>query len=331
MNILITGITGFVGSHMADFLLNKNKINKIYGIVRRRSDITNIKHLFKNDMINIIDCDLLDGGSLMNLIEISKPDIIFHFAAQSFPGISFKSPIITLNTNIIGTTNLFEVIKKARDNNICDPVIISVSSSEVYGIVYENEIPISENNPIRAANPYSISKVGHDLMSQYYHKAYGLKIIVTRMFSHEGARRGKEFAISSFAHQIVKHEKSINFPNNSPYGILHGNLDSIRTYLHIDDAVQAYWLCSEITKYGEIYNIGGNESSTIGEILDILIEKSKFPRVFIKKINNDNIRATDITLQIPDSSKFREETGWFPEKSIINICDDLLYYWRKEL
>jgi len=133
----------------------------------------------------------------------------------------------------------------------------------------EDEIPITEDNPIRAANPYSISKVGHDLMSQYYHNAFGMKIIITRMFSHEGPRRGKQFALSSFAYQIVKNEKGMG-----DYKIRHGNLDSVRTYSHIDDAIEAYWICSESNNFGEVYNIGGDHTCTVGDALDMLISKS---------------------------------------------------------
>ena len=249
MNILITGITGFVGSHMADYILEHTN-DHVYGFKRWMEDTKNIDHLIDNPRVTLFSGDLVDYASVDRAIRLSNPDKIFHFAAQSFPESSFKNPIITLHTNVLGTTHLFESIK----TNKLNPTIISVSSSEVYGMPEENEIPIRETNPIRPANPYSISKVGHDLMSQYYYNAYGMKIITTRMFSHEGARRGKEFAVSSFAYQIAKGEKSGN------YVVKHGNLNSIRTYNHIDDAIEAYWLCSESDRYGEIYNIGGDET-----------------------------------------------------------------------
>ena len=211
MNIFITGITGFVGSHMADYILKYVSDAQIYAMKRWRSPIDNINHLIDNERVEFIEGDLLDRSSIHRCLKISNPDLIYHFAAQSFPGSSFISPVKTLTTNVIGTTNLFEEVKEARENLSIDPLIVSVSSSEVYGMPEKDEIPIKETNPIRAANPYSISKVGHDLMSQYYYKAYGIKTIVTRMFSHEGKRRGKMFALSSFAYQIVKHEKKKQF------------------------------------------------------------------------------------------------------------------------
>ncbi len=335
MRILITGITGFVGSHMADYLLKNVPDVEIFATRRWRSKEDNIKHLFGNDRVILEECDLLDRGSLARIIHISKPDIVFHFAAQSFPESSFLTPVSTLTTNIIGTTNLLEELRLAKERNYCNPIIVSVSSSEVYGNSTEDEVPITETNPIRAANPYSISKVGHDLMSQYYAKAFDMKVIITRMFSHEGKRRGKRFALSSFAHQIVTAEKDENFPSYAPsfptHPIRHGNLDSVRTYNHIDDAVHAYWLAFDKCDYGEVYNIGGDYTCSVGDALDMLISKSKTPKAFIKELDPNRVRPTDITLQVPDSTKFREKTGWKPTKGLEEICDDLLDYWREVL
>ena len=335
MKILITGITGFVGSHMADYLLKNVPDVKIFATRRWRSKEDNIKHLFGNEQVILEECDLLDRGSLARIIHISKPDLVYHFAAQSFPESSFLTPVSTLTTNIIGTTNLLEELRLAKERNYCNPTIVSVSSSEVYGNPTEDEIPITETNPIRAANPYSISKVGHDLMSQYYAKAFDMRVIITRMFSHEGARRGKRFALSSFAHQIATAEKDVNFPPYSPsfptHPIRHGNLDSVRTYNHIDDAVHAYWLAVDKCEYGEVYNIGGDYNCTVGDALDMLISKSKTPKAFIKEFNPNRVRPTDITLQVPDSTKFRKKTGWIPVKGLSEICDDLLDYWREVL
>jgi GDP-mannose 4,6-dehydratase len=329
VHVLITGITGFVGSHMADYLLKNEPNVKIYGLRKWRSRFDNVDHLYKHPNVTFIEGDLSDRSSLNRALQISKPDIVYHFAAQSFPESSFVTPTLTLTTNVIGTTNLLEELRKAKDDGVCDPVIISVSSSEVYGNPTKDEIPITESNPIRAANPYSISKVGHDLMSQYYYSAYDMKVITTRMFSHEGKRRGKLFALSSFAFQIVKHEKSKDFgKEGSWYEVYHGNLNSVRTYNHIDDAVRAYWLAATKCEYGEVYNIGGDETCTIGEALDMLISKSKKPEMFIKLQDPNRVRPTDITLQVPDSTKFREKTGWKPTKGLEEICDDLLDFWR---
>ena len=319
-NILITGGTGFVGSHMIDYILNNETDVKIYATKRWMEDTKNVDHII-DDRFEFIDCDLIDGTSVKRAIDISKPDKVFHFAAQSFPEVSFKIPVITLQTNVIGTTHLLESIKESDFN----PVVVSISSSEVYGNPEEGEIPIKETNPIRPANPYSISKVGHDLMSQYYHKAFGMKIIITRMFSHEGARRGKEFALSSFAHQVVLNEKG-----QGDGFIRHGNLESTRTYAHIDDAISAYWVCSNSKKFGEVYNIGGSETCTVGDALDKLISMST-KKGLKKKLDPDRVRPTDITLQIPDTTRFRLEFGWTPQKGLKDVCEDLLNYWREVL
>tara|TARA_R100000322_G_scaffold169263_1_gene141011 strand:+ start:934 stop:1905 length:972 start_codon:yes stop_codon:yes gene_type:complete len=321
-DILVTGGTGFVGSHMIDYILKYaiRPEQKIWCTKRWLEDTKNVDHI-DDKRFQFIDCDFNDAPSIYRAIEISKPEKVFHFAAQSFPEVSFHTPSVTLSTNTLGTTYLLEAIR----NSDCDPVIVSVSTSEVYGMPEEDEIPIKETNPIRAANPYSISKVGHDLMSQYYHKAYGMKIITTRMFSHEGARRGKEFALSSFARQIAKAEKL-----KGEQFIYHGNLDSTRTYAHIDDAISAYWVCSNSQKFGEVYNIGGDQTCTVGEALDKLISMST-KKDLTKKLDKDRLRPTDITLQIPDTTKFRHEFAWTPMKNLTNVCEDLLDYWRKNI
>ena len=323
MNILITGITGFVGSHMADYLLKNVPDVEIFGMRRWRSRFENVSHLYQLDNVTFLEGDLSDRSSISKILYEVEPDVVYHFAAQSFPESSFKTPTYTLNTNVIGTTNLLEELRLAQERIMLSPVIVSVSSSEVYGNPEPDEVPIKEINPIRAANPYSISKVGHDLMSQYYYDAFNLKIIITRMFSHEGKRRGKIFALSSFAYQVVQNEKGLG-----DYTIKHGNLDSVRTYNHIDDAVHAYWLAVDKCDYGEVYNIGGDYTCTVGDALDMLISRSTVKDKLKKVLDPDRVRPTDITLQIPDSTKFREKTGWKPTKGLEEICDDLLDYWR---
>lgn len=337
MIYFITGGTGFVGSHMIDYLLREEQDSIIYVLRRWRSDSKNVSHLLNNERVIFIEGDLLDFTSLKNAIQISRPDYVYHFASQSYPMYSFKSPITTLETNIIGTTNLLECLREARDRGICNPLIVSVSSSEVYGNPKENEVPIKETNPLRAANPYSISKVGHDLISQYYYNAYKMRIVITRMFSHEGMRRGNVFALSNFAYQIVKNEReylddieNVSFFNKK-YTIYVGNLNSIRTYAHIEDAIRAYYLCLKC-KEGEVYNIGGDNTCTVGEALENMLSKSIIPRDMIEiVVSEDRIRPTDITLQIPDCSKFKKETGWKPIKTLDDITSDLLIYWRNNI
>ena len=332
--ILITGITGMVGSHVADYILENVPDAQIFASRRWRSRDENIRHLYGNPNVKFIEADLTDRGSLRKLIRESKPEYVFHFAAQSFPETSFVYPIYTLVTNIIGTANFFEELRSAKEDGFCDPVIVSCSSSEVYGMPKPDEIPIKETNPIRAANPYSISKCGHDLFGQYMFSAYGLKVITTRLFSHTGPRRSKKFALSGFAYQVVQHEQDWNDgvrPSTlvGRYKIKVGNLNSIRTWSHIDDAVRAYWLVATKGIPGEVYNIAGDKVCTVGEALENMLSKSIIPRErFQIIIDQDRIRPTDITNQQCDSSKFRELTGWKPLKTLDDITQDLLDYHR---
>src|SRR3989344_5803045 len=259
---LITGITGFVGSHMAEFLLSKK--NEVYGTYRWRSPTENIEHI--RDRINLVNCELLDSKSTFEAIKKARPDVIYHLAAQSYVPVSFEEPSHTLQANILGTLNVLEAV---RSLNI-DPVIHVCSSSEVYGQVRPDEVPIKETNPLRPASPYAVSKVGEDMIAFQYFLSYGLKTIRTRMFTHTGPRRGSVFAESAFAKQIAEIELGIRKDN-----IVHvGNLDSVRTFADVRDAVKAYWLLTEKCKPGEVYNIGGTETMTIREMMQKLLSIS---------------------------------------------------------
>ncbi len=325
LNVFLTGITGFVGSHMADYLLKKIPNANIHAIKRQRSDVSNILHILDNPKVHLMEADLLDLSSLIAAISKSKPDVVFHFAAQSAPQASFHTPKQTIETNTIGTLNLLESINQVRKTSLINPVIISVSSSEVYGNPLPEEVPIKETNIIRAANPYSISKVGHDLISQYYQKAFDMKIIITRMFSHEGSRRGRDFAISNFARQIATAEKK-NLP---VFEIKVGNLNSVRTYVHISDAIEAYYLVATKGEVGEIYNIGGTDTCTIGEALDYIISISTLSKDRFVLVQDPKLmRPTDITLQIPDCTKFKNLTGWSVKTGLKEVAEDTLNYWR---
>jgi len=255
LRILITGVTGFVGSHMVDYALKKENV-EIYGQKRWRSPLDNIESQL--DKISLIDCDLLDTTSTLDMIKEIQPDRIFHLAAQSFVPYSFTAPKITLDTNITGTLNLLESVRRSN----IDPLIHICSSSEVYGQVNEDELPISENNPFRPQSPYAVSKVAEDMISYQYFISYGLKTIRTRAFTHSGVRRGGVFVDSWFAKQIAEIEK-----NKIPPKIQAGNLDSIRTFMDVQDTVNAYWLALEKCTPGGVYNVGGEETYTIQEIL----------------------------------------------------------------
>jgi len=324
--VLITGITGMVGSHLLDFLI-ENTDWKIYGLLRWYDRMDNIEHHFDNinnkNRINLLYGDLNDYSSLQSAIEKSKPDYVFHLAAQSYPLTSFESPIETLQTNVIGTLNLLEVIRKSNYKN---SIIHICSSSEVFGRVSEEELPISENCRFHPSSPYAISKVGTDLLGRFYAESYEMNVMMTRMFTHTGPRRGDVFAESTFAKQIAMIEVGLQKPI-----IYVGNLNSKRTFADVRDAVRAYYLLVTHNPIrGEYYNIGGNYTCTIGDMLNYLISLSTVKDIKIE-IDNDRLRPIDANLQIPDSSKFKKHTGWEPEYTFERTMCDLLDYWRNQI
>jgi len=323
---LITGITGMVGSHLSDFLLEKTDWD-IYGMCRWRSPLDNVQHLLaranKKDRLYFIDGDLNDYVSLQNAVEISRPDYVFHLAAQSYPTTSFTSPIQTLDTNILGTARLLESLRWAKD---VDPVIHVCASSEVFGRVSRENLPIHEEIPFHPASPYAISKVGTDLLGRFYAEAYGQKVMTTRMFTHTGPRRGDVFAESTFAKQIAMIEEGI-----IPPVVKTGNLNSLRTWSDVRDAVRAYYLLVTVNPVpGEYYNIGGTFSCTVGEMLDHLLSLS-FRKDIRVEAEQSRLRALDADLQVPDTTKFKEHTGWKPDIPFEKTMLDLLDYWRKRV
>ncbi len=315
MRILITGITGMVGSHLAEYVLRHQPRVEVHGLVRWRSPLDNLHAI--RDRTHLHEGELRDLNSLVRLLERVRPDWIFHLAAQSYVSASFSAPADTLHTNVIGTTNLLDAVRITG----IDPKIHICSSSEVYGQVREDEVPIVETNELRPASPYAVSKVGEDMVAQQYFLSYGIRTIRTRMFTHTGPRRGDVFAESAFAKQIAEVEAGVR---DNPIRV--GNLASVRTFADVRDAVRAYWLLLERCPAGEVYNIGGERTMTVGEMLEILagMARCKIRHV----VDPALVRPSDVTLQIPDSSKFRAATGWRPEIPLEKTLRDLLDYHR---
>jgi len=318
MKIMITGITGFVGSHLAEYLIDLEGKHDIYGICRWRSPKDNLTKICHK--VNLIEADLCDLSSLIRQCKEIKPDIIFHLGAQSYVVTSFNSPAHTLWTNAIGTLNLLEAVRITE----IDPIIHVCSSSEVYGQVSETDLPIKEDCPFRPASPYAVSKVAEDMLAYQYWISHKVRTIRTRMFTHTGPRRGDVFALSFFAKQLAAIELGLGDPV-----IKVGNLKSVRTFCDVRDAVKAYWLLVNKCKAGEVYNIGGERTMTIGEALNILLSFAK-TKVSIK-VEQSLLRASDVTLQVPCIDKFKKETGWKPEIPLEKTLEDTLNYWRDEL
>lgn len=317
--VLITGITGFVGSHLADYILRECPEVEICGLARWRSPTDNIAHI--HDKVTLEHGDLSDYVSIKAIIERVRPDTVFHLAAQSYVPYSFTAPVVTLQTNVIGTCNLLEAVKEVEFGTGYDPVIVVVTSSEVYGQVMEDELPITEEQPLRPSSPYGVSKVAEDMLAYQYWLSWNIKTIRARTFTHTGERRGDVFVVSNFAKQIARIEKGLQ-----PPVIKVGNLDSIRTFADVRDAVRAYWLLMEKCPAGEVYNIGGRETMSIREMLNMLLElTAKDIKI---EVDPARLRPSDVTLQIPSTKKFQKATGWAPEIPFKKTLLDTLNYWR---
>ena len=323
---LITGITGMVGSHLADYLLEHTDW-EIVGLARWRSPLDNIEQhldrMNRGDRMRLVYGDLRDYVSIERAVESSRPDFVFHLAAQSYPQTSFTAPLDTLETNIQGTAHVLEAIRHCPD---LDPVIHVCASSEVFGRVPKELVPIGEETTFHPASPYAISKVGTDLLGRYYAEAYGMTAMTTRMFTHTGPRRGDVFAESTFAKQIAMIEAGLIEPV-----VKVGNLESLRTFADVRDAVRAYHMLVTVNPVGgEYYNIGGSYSCTVGEMLETLIDMSTSDQIRIE-VDPERLRPIDADLQIPDTSKFSAHTGWQPEIPFETTMQDLLDYWRERI
>lgn len=318
--VLITGITGFAGSHLAEYILSMPGIPgiELYGIRRWRSRTEFIDHLSHN--IRTLECDVRDLTSVTNIIREIKPDKIFHLAAQSFVPTSWHAPGESLTTNIIGNLNVFEAVRHLDIN----PWIQIACSSEEYGMVYSDELPIKETNPLRPLSPYAVSKVGQDLLSYQYFMSYKLNVVRTRGFNHTGPRRGEVFVSSDFAKQIVEIEMGKREPV-----IYVGNLEAIRDFTDVRDMVRGYWLALEKGVPGEVYNICSGKGYQIREILDMLL--SMTDKKVEVGVDESRLRPSDVPVLIGDSSKFREQTGWEPVIPFKKTLEDLLNYWREKL
>ena len=311
--ILITGISGSGGSYLAEHICKKKIKSKIYGFYRSKKNLRNINKDVKQKIL-VYQVDMNNFDKLKNKISKIKPDLIYHLATHAHVRESFDRPILTTSNNTVITVNLLEVIRKLK----IDPLVIICSSSEVYGSVKKKDMPINENQKIAPINPYAATKAFQDLISQIYHKSFGLKIIITRMFSYTNARNEKLFQ-TSFAKKVAMIEQG------ELKVLKHGNLKSVRTILDKDDAMEAYWLVAMRGVIGEVYNIGGSKTISVRNFLNELIKLSK---VRIKTLQDKKLlRPQDIQVQIVNSSKFKKHTGWKPIinfeaslKKLLNEC-----------
>jgi len=309
---LITGIGGSGGSYLAEHILKKSPSTKIFGFYRSIGFSTYLKKKYKSKVL-LKKVDLKNFNELKNKLKITKPDVIFHLASNADVRNSFFEPIKFSENNNMITINLLEALRQLNSKAL----IIICSTSEVYGNVSIKDMPIKETQQIAPINPYAVTKVFQDLMSQVYQKTFGLNIIVTRMFSYMNARRNNLFQ-TAFANQVAAIEQG------KLKHLKHGNLNSKRTIIDTDDAMEAYWLTAKKGKIGEIYNICGNQKISVGNFLNKLIS---FSNKNIKSVLDKNlVRPKDINVQISDFRKFNKHTGWTPKidlnRSILNLLNE---------
>lgn len=315
---LITGATGSGARYLIEYLQSHHPEVEIYGTARRK----NSKKFPPG--VKLYEADLLDMPSVLRCLWRSQPDVIFHLAAN--PDKGFEIPSAILMNNAVGTVNLFEAIRCWKDGaNLVGrewPICINVSSSEVYGAVRPEEIPIVEECPKRPCSPYAVSKLAQDCLAKVYYDAYGMNIITTRSFTYNNFYRTNLFT-SDFAKQIALIELG------KLKVLKHGNLESIRVMCDARDIAYAYWLAAVKGRVGEAYNIGGGQKVTVGGVLEEMKSMSTVP--IVCEQDSNLFRPVDVTLQVPDCSKFKAETGWEPKFDLSTSLCDLLNHWRQEV
>jgi len=314
--VLITGVTGFAGSHLAEYCLEKGCL--VFGTGRRRSPLINIQGPLQNKRFKLVEMELEDSRSIRSAIRVSRPDRVFHLAAQSYVPTSFESPSYTLQVNVLGTLALLEGLRQQSGN--ARPRIQIAGSSEEYGLVREEECPITEKQPLQPLSPYAVSKVASELLGAQYARAYSMHIVRTRAFNHDGARRGIEFATSNFAQQAVR----LVAGRISELKV--GNLEAVRDFNHVKDIVHGYWLAVERGEPGEVYNICSGKGVTIHQVIEML--SRIVGRELPFSVDPKRLRPADVPYLVGDCSKFQKQTGWEPKLTFEDAMRDLVAYWQ---
>jgi len=317
MRILVTGITGLIGSHLARYLTGKENV-EVFGFKRWRSPEDNIEDLLGK--ISFIEGDIQDFASVRGAVKMARPDWVFHLAAQSYPKESLAAPHITFRINVEGTINLLEAIRNWSPSS----KVHIASSSAAYGFVNPEDVPISEDHPLRPLSPYGVSKVAQEHLAYQYFKNYGITTYIARFFNQAGPGQNERSAIQTFSKQAAMIEKGKQKPI-----IYVGNLKAKRDYTDIRDTVRALWLLMQKGEAGQIYNIGSGKSTVIGDLLDLVLDKVKL-KVEIK-IDKDRLRPSDEPVLEADIAKFRHQTGWEPRYTMENTVESVVEFWRRHV
>jgi GDP-4-dehydro-6-deoxy-D-mannose reductase len=318
MRVLITGVTGFVGSHMAEHALAQGA--QVFGACRWRSNHENIEGI--RSKLQLLEADLRDQTSVREMIETSKPDYICHLAGQSQVMSSWHAPAETLQTNVIGQIHLLEAIRQCGGTF---PRVLVVGSSEEYGLVHENELPVTEEHQFRPLSPYAVSKIAQDLLAHQYFRSYGIPCLRARAFNHDGPRRGEVFVTSAFARQIAEIELGLREPV-----ILVGNLKARRDYTDVRDMVRGYWLLLERGAAGEVYNLCSGRSRAIQEILDYFLSQSTVRNIEVRE-DPAKLRPSDVPNLYGSAEKIRAAVGWTTTIPLEETLKDVLNYWREKV
>ena len=313
MKALITGIAGFVGSHLAELLVGKNY--EVFGTCLACESLENIQSLKKK--IALDECDIKDFDQLSKLVKNILPDQIYHLAAFSSVGKSFEKPLKALEVNLQGTLNLLEILRNSKRK----VKLLLVGSADVYGKVEKKDLPIKETLPLNPISPYGASKACADILAYQYFNSYGVNVIRVRSFNHTGPRQAKGFVIPDFASQIAQIEKGYAKPF-----IKVGNTEAERDISDVRDIVNGYYLLMKKGKPGEAYNLCSGNSYKIKYLLEYLLNLSEKE---IKVVTSQNRkRPTDIPILLGDNSKIKKEVGWKPKIPIIKTLKDTLDFWR---
>jgi len=313
LRALITGIAGFAGSHLADHLLDAGA--EVHGIVSPVHPAPNIAHL--RGRLTLFTADLTDQAAVKAALATSRPERVYHLAARAAVGQSWRDPAGTLADNIVMQLNLL----RAVDELGLPCRVLTVGSSDEYGLVPAGELPIAEDAPLRPLNPYAVSKIAQDYLAYQYYLAKGLTIVRVRPFNHIGPRQARGFVVPDLASQIASIEAGLSEPVMRV-----GNLTARRDFTDVRDMVHAYVMGLERGAAGAVYNIGRGESHAIQEILDGLLALSSV-RVRVEQ-DPERMRPSDTPEVVCDCRLFRRTTGWEPTRSLQDSLRDVLDEWR---